>query len=334
MHRLAAIVETWQHQRRTGAVARVIAAEGLGPQQRDQLLVLDGDGRSGGTLLGGAVQPELIAAARTLLEEGRPHRVMSLAVDPGDAAAAGLTCGGSVDVLLQRLDVIPAALWESFADSTSVALVTALDDRLNPIVVHPGGALVGSLGTSGLDTLAQAEAEALLERPGAGVNRVAVGDLELIVEAWDPTPRLLIVGAADLSDALVRQAELLGWHAATVIHADAATARIEQLDHGDAVVVIDHDPFVATPALAAALRRGVGYVGALGSRRTQEHRRQHLREVGTPEPAIDRLHGPAGLDLGGRNPAETAVSIIAEIIATRAGRHGEPLTTTTGRINR
>ena len=110
-------------------------------------------------------------------------------------------------------------------------------------------------------------------------------------------------------------------------------ATIDQLDHGDAVLVIDHYPFVATPALAAALRRGVGYVGALGSRRTQQSRRQHLGDVGITDKQIARPHGPAGLDIGGLNPAETAVSIVAEIIAARSGRTGAPLTTSSVRIN-
>jgi len=99
------------------------------------------------------------------------------------------------------------------------------------------------------------------------------------------------------------------------------------------VVVIDHDPFVATPVLAAALHRGIGYVGALGPRRTQQLRREHLTDVGVTALEIDRLHGPAGLDIGSRTPAETAVSIVAEIIAVRSSRSGAPLTRTLGRIS-
>jgi xanthine dehydrogenase accessory factor len=333
MHRVAALVEAWHHQQRIGAVARVIATEGLGPQHRDELLLLDADGRSGGTLLGGALAPELAAATKELLGSGRPVEVMTLDIDGGDAAAAGLTCGGVVHVMLQRLDQVPERLWESFAAGRSVALVTPLDTDLHPIVVHADGDVDGTLGSSGLDTMVQAEAEALLARPGAGVERLHVGDLELVIEAWDPTPRVVIVGASDLSTAVERQAELIGWTASTVIHVDAATAAIGALDHGDAVLVIDHDPFVATPALAAALQRGIGYVGALGSRRTQLNRRQHLADVGVGEDAIDRLRGPAGLDVGARNPAETAVSIVAEMIAARAERTGAALTDTTGRIN-
>ena len=92
--------------------------------------------------------------------------------------------------------------------------------------MHPGGGLDGTLGSSGLDTMVQAEAEALLAQPGAGVNRLRVGDLDLVIEAWDPTPRVVIVGASDLSAAIERQAELIGWAATTVIHADAATEAV------------------------------------------------------------------------------------------------------------
>jgi xanthine dehydrogenase accessory factor len=333
MQSVAALVEAWHHQQRSGAVARVIATEGLGPQHRDELLLVDADGRTGGSLLGGALRPEVAAAAKELLGSGGALRLLTLDIDGGDATAAGLTCGGVVHLLLQRVDEVPQRLWDSFAAGRLVALVTPLAAGRHPLVVHAGGDLDGTLGSSGLDTIAQAEAEALLARPGAGVERLHVGDLELVIEAWDPTPRVVIVGASDLSAAVVRQAELIGWTASTVIHADAATDAIGALDHGDAVLVIDHDPFVATPALAAALRRRIGYVGALGSRRTQQHRRQLLTDIGVGDDAIDRLRGPAGLDLGARNPAETAVSIVAEMIATRAGRDGAALTASTGGIN-
>ncbi len=201
------------------------------------------------------------------------------------------------------------------------------------MVVHPGGKTVGTLGESGLDTMAQGEAEPLLTHPGESLSRIKVGPLELVIEAWNPVPRLIIVGASDLSIALTRQVELLGWTATTAVGVDAATAAVDELTPANVVIVIDHDPFVATPALAAALRRGIGYVGALGSRRTQQSRREHLAGVGVRDIEIARLHGPTGLDIGPRTPAESAVSIVAEIIAARSDRTGAPLAHTTGRIS-
>ncbi|HEY4333513.1 MAG TPA: XdhC family protein [Ilumatobacteraceae bacterium] len=333
MQTIAAIVEAWVAQRREGAVARVIAAEGLGPRPIDDMIVVDHTGRTAGTLLAGAVQPETIAAACRLLDSTAPHLVISLDVDTVDASAAGLTCGGTVEVVIHRLDVIPPILWDTLAAGKPAALVTALGSDIAPVVIQPGGATTGTLGNSGLDTLAQAEAEPLLSHPGASQARVAVGELELVIESWNPLPRLLILGASDLAVALTRQVELLGWTAITCVHADAAVAAIKELTPADMVLVIEHDPFVATPVLAAALGAGLGYVGALGSRRTQQLRREHLSDVGVRPLEIDRLRGPAGLDIGSRTPAETALSIVSEIIAVRSDRSGAPLTRTTGRIS-
>jgi xanthine dehydrogenase accessory factor len=330
---IAAIVEAWITQHRAGVIARVIGVAGLGPRPSGELLVVDANGRTGGTLLAGAAQAEVIAAARQLLGSDAPYLVISFDIDTVDATAACLTCGGVVEILLQRLDVVPVELWDTLAAGRPAALVTALGAGAAPIVVHPGGAVVGTLGESGLDSLAQAEAEPMLAHAGPSFARIEVGPLQLIIEAWNPVPRLLILGASDLSVALTRQVELLGWTASTAVTADAAIAALGQLSVADVVVVIEHDPFVATPLLGAALRRGIGYVGALGSRRTQQHRREHLADVGVRTLDIGRLHGPAGLDLGSRTPAETAVSIVAEIIAVRSGRTGTPLASTTGRIS-
>ena len=170
--------------------------------------------------------------------------------------------------------------------------------------------------------MVQAEAEALLERPGGGRQpdhrRRPRGRHRGL--GPDAAARRSSAGS-DLSVALERQAELLGWHATTVIHADAATARIEQLDHGDAVLVIDHDP-----------RRHPGARRCAAARCRLRRRAGLASNPGAPPPApratsayrqseIDRLHGPAGLDIGGRNPAETAVSIVAEIIAPAVRPH-------------
>jgi len=332
MQSVAAIAEAWLMQRRTGAIARVIGAEGLGPRPSDEMLLVDVDGRTGGTLLGGAANREVVTAARELLASGAHQVVLRLDIDSGDATAAGLTCGGVVEILVQPLDAVPTQLWDVLAAGRPAALVTTLGVDSDPMVVQPGGARTGTLGQSGLDTLAQAEAEPMLTFPGAARRRLQVGSVELVIESWNPVPRLLIIGASDLSIALTRQVELLGWSASTTIGVDPSVAAVADLSVADVVIVLDHDPFVATPVLAAALRRGIGYVGALGSRRTQQRRRDHLVELGVRAVDIDRLRGPAGLDIGPRTPAETAVSIIAEIIAVRSARSGAPLTSTTGRI--
>lgn len=333
MQATASRVETWLLQRRRAVVVRVIAAQGLGPRLADDVLLVDDRGHTGGGLLGGAVHQELLAAAAQVIVDGAMHVTFELEIDPADATSCGLTCGGRVEILVQQLNAIPQVLWDTLAAGRPAALVTALGTVASPMVVFPGGATAGSLGDSALETIAQAEAEPLLTFPGTATARVAVGRVELVIEAWNPVPRLVVVGASDLSAALTRQVELLGWTASTVVRVDDALATIDTLTPADVVVVIDHDPFVATPALAAALRRGLGYVGALGSRRTQQQRRTLLEDRGLRDVEIDRLRGPTGLDIGARSPAEAAVSIVAEIIAVRSDRSGIPLSQTTTRIS-
>ena len=152
-----------------------------------------------------------------------------------------------------------------------------------------------------------------------------------------PSPRLVVVGAVDTADSLCRMAGALGWRT-VVIDPRGAFATAERIPSAgelvvkwpeegydeielrpeDHVVVLTHDPKLDDPAISGALRRGVGYVGALGSRRTQEKRRDRLRESGITDEQLERISGPVGLDIGAHTPEETAVSILAEIVAVRA----------------
>jgi xanthine dehydrogenase accessory factor len=168
--------------------------------------------------------------------------------------------------------------------------------------------------------------------------------LKVFAEVYGPPPRLVVVGAVDTAQALCAAAKALGWHTIcvdargrfatpermpsadeiVVAWPEPAFAQIA-LDRETAVVVLTHDEKFDIPALATALRTDAFYVGALGSRRAQAKRREKLLEAGLTEAQLDRLRGPAGLDVGAESPAETAVSILAEILAVRAGRLGGPL---------
>ena len=208
------------------------------------------------------------------------------------------------------------------------------------------------------------------EQVGDGVPEEAVGQFDelvrrgrnqlleledgskVVAEWYGPPPRLLVYCAVDTAETLGRAAKLLGW---TTIVADArqkfATAeripsadelivewpeealdRIEP-DHQTAVVVLTHDDKFDEPALKRALETEAFYIGALGSRRNQERRRERLLDAGVPEEALDRISGPCGLDIGADSQPETALSILAEILAVRAGREGGPLRTAKKRIH-
>ena len=208
------------------------------------------------------------------------------------------------------------------------------------------------------------------EQVGDGVPEAALGQFDELVrrgrnrllelddgskvfaEWYGPPPRLFVYGAVDTAESLCRAAKLLGW---TTIVADArqkfATAeRIPSADelivewpeealdrvapdHQTAVVVLTHDDKFDEPALKHALETQAFYVGALGSRRNQERRRERLLEAGVSEQAIERISGPCGLDIGADSQPETALSILAEILAIRADREGGPLKTAKKRIH-
>jgi xanthine dehydrogenase accessory factor len=335
MEQATATARSWQKEGRRAVVARVIATRGLGPRADDELAVVDGAGAIGGSLLSGAIDGQLGAAARGLLAGSEtPARVVELSISDVEADAAGLTCAGQVDVLLQPLDGVPGELWDLLASRQPVALAAALGTTpARAAVFLPGRRRVATLGDDTLDALAQAEADSLFTSPGTKHGRVQNDAADVVVEAWNPAPRVLVLGANALSAALTQQFALLGWSTTTATTSDDALAVIEAFVAGDVVIVLDHSPVVATPVLAGALQRGVGYVGALGSRKTQQARRTQLERAGVSPEQIERLHGPAGLDLGGRSPSETAVSIAAEIIATRSGRSAQALRSTTGSIS-
>jgi xanthine dehydrogenase accessory factor len=335
MQRQAALARSWDHDGRRAAVARVIATEGLGPRAAGDLLLVDDSGTTSGRLLEGTVDAATVAAARTLLERGGPSwRAVQAVIAHDDATAAGLTCGGRATVVVQRLDAIPSHLWDALAHGQPVALVSALTTTAGTLVVQPGEAPQGDLLT--IDPAAAergtAEAAALLARRGVATLQLEQAGSTLVIDVWNPVPRLVILGSGALADALARQADLLEWQPVPSWTAVGTADIIDGLTTADALVVIEHDHEQATPILAAALRAGVGYVGALGSRTTQAERQRHLAATDLTDVQRARLHGPAGLDLGATSPAEAAVSIVAEIIAVRSGRTATPLRTTTGSI--
>src|SRR6476619_7081679 len=214
------------------------------------------------------------------------------------------------------------------------------------VLVFESGEQVGE----GLDD-AVAQFPELIRR---GRNRLL--ELEdgsrVFAEWYGPPPRLFVYGAVDTAEAMCRGAKLLGWHA-IVADARAKFATRERIpsadelivewpqeafaqvrpDHQTAIVVLTHDDKFDEPALIGALETEAFYIGALGSRRNQERRRERLLEAGVSEDALDRIMGPCGLDIGADTQEETALSILGEILAVRAHREGGPLKSAKKRIH-
>jgi xanthine dehydrogenase accessory factor len=177
-------------------------------------------------------------------------------------------------------------------------------------------------------------------------------EVPVYIQAFASPPRMLIFGAIDFSSEMAKVASDIGYvvticdarepfarsarfsqSAEVVVDWPDRHLRGQELGPRDVVLVFTHDPKFDEPALTAALATEAGYVGALGSRRTQERRAERLRDAGLDERSIARIHAPCGLDVGARTPSETAISILAEVIAVRTGRAGESLRDTSGPIH-
>ncbi|MFD9463305.1 XdhC family protein, partial [Streptomyces sp. NPDC060027] len=326
-------------------------------------MLVSEEGRVVGSVSGGCVESAVCAIAEEVLAGAAPT-VERWGVGDEDAFEVGLTCGGTIEVLIREVgpEVPLGRIAADLAAGVPVALVTPVGGGGGLAV--GGGTVTGSLGDPQADRAAALAADGMLGRAASGLvtsGNAADGDIacaperELLVQSFASRPQLLIFGAAEFARPLAGIGAALGHH---VMVCDARPAfaaperfpgadevvtdrpdrwfraREDQFDATTAVCVLTHDHRFDVPVLALALRSRAGYVGAMGSRRTHEDRLARLRAAGTTEAEIARLRSPVGLDLGGRGPEETAVSIMAEIIAVRRGGSGLPLTDRLGPIHR
>ena len=259
-----------------------------------------------------------------------------------------------------------ASVYERLRDAlrteTPVALATVIEGESlgAKLLVQPGQPAVGSLGDPDLDRVVERDALGALEAgltvtrhygPHGEARQTEVG---VFVESFARPARMVIFGAVDFTAALARVAKVLGYHV-TVCDARpvfATPARFPMADEvvvdwpdrylagvgddlgpRDAVCVLTHDHKFDVPAIVGALQTRVGYLGAMGSRRTHAERVDRLREAGVDDAGLARVMAPVGLDIGARTPEETAISICAEIIALRTGRGAPSLRDTEGPIH-
>lgn len=357
MKELLPTLEAWRTEGVGIGRAVVVRTFGSAPRPEGAVLLRADDGRIAGSVSGGCVE----GAAAEEIERARRDghsRVIRYGISDEDAWDVGLACGGTIDVLIEP--VLPASV-ETGARNRSVAIATPLPADAPPadfgpsppgdgappaaqVILSSHGIVEGSLGSPAADAaLLDAAREALLR----GTSRtVEIEGRSVFVEAFPARPRLVVVGAVEVARSLVRFARELGFETIVVDgRASFATPerfppdQVDQLIVGwpdevaeeialgpdDAVAVLTHDVKFDEPAIVEALRRNCRYVGAVGSRKTQGDRRERLREAGVSEEELARLRGPVGLDLGGRAPAETALAIMAEVVANRYGGSGRPM---------
>jgi xanthine dehydrogenase accessory factor len=324
-------------------------------------------GEVAGSVSGGCVEGAVVTEALAILAGEADPRIVTFGYSDDEAFAVGLTCGGTIRLFIEPLDV-DAALGECIRAERPVALVTVIDGpgKGSKLLVRPGEPALGSLGDPDLDRVVGRDALAELEAARSGVRhygpqgQTTPEDLEdspvvlVFVESYAPPPQMWIFGAVDFTAALAKVAKVLGYRV-TVVDAREIFAtrrrfpmadevvvswpsavferRGESLGPRDAVCILTHDPKFDVPAVQGALATDVGYIGVMGSRTTHDKRLQRLLEAGVQPDELDRLMSPIGLDLGARTPEETAISICAEIIASRTGKTAPSLKDSDGPIH-
>jgi xanthine dehydrogenase accessory factor len=313
-------LEGWLAKGERAALATVIDTRRSAPRPLGSRLAVSESGQLFGSVSGGCVESDVAMQAREVIAEGLP-RILPYGIADEDARAVGLPCGGEIDVF-----VAPVSDTELIRRLRR-SVEEGARGRLTTIVEGEGAGAM----TLELDGVAEADRPALVQEDGR----------RLFIEPLAPPPLLLVIGAVDLAESLCALAAELGWRS-VVADPRRALLTAERLpsagslidgwpedalpragtDDQTAVVVLAHDEKIDIPALSWALRSEAFYVGALGSRRTQAQRRERLAEEGLSADELARLSGPAGLDLGGETVEETALSILAEIVAVRRGRGG------------
>jgi xanthine dehydrogenase accessory factor len=333
-------------------------------------MVVAPDGTVSGSVSGGCVEGAVYELATEVMATGTPV-LQRYGVSDDAAFEVGLTCGGILDVFVEPVSQQTFHQLSAIADDidahrpVAVATVIAHPDAAwvgRRLVVHRDES-DGSLGSPRADAAVTDDARGLLASGRSEVltygpdgQRRGEG-MEVFVASHAPRPRMLVFGAIDFAAAVAQQGAFLGYRV-TVCDARpvfatrarfptadevvvdwphrylAAQVEADAVDARTVICVLTHDPKFDVPLLEVALRLPeVVYIGAMGSRRTHEDRLDRLREAGLTEAELARLSSPIGLDLGGRTPEETAVSIAAEIVARRWGGGGRPLAETGGRIH-
>ena len=355
-------LRTWWEDGQPVALATVVDTFSSSPRPPGASMLVGSDDTVVGSVSGGCVEGAVYEVGREVLASGTAE-LAHYGVSDSTAYSVGLSCGGELDVFVERVDRESFPELGDVADDidagrpVAVATVVAHPDPAwvgRRLVVRPDS-VTGELGSDRAHDAVTDDARGLLDHGttealtyGPDGERRGEG-MRVFVASHAPKPRMIVFGAIDFAAAVAEMGHFLGY-AVTVCDARPVFATPARLPAADEVVVswphaylraeaaagridgrtvlcvLTHDPKFDVPLLEVALRLpAVAYVGAMGSRRTHDERLEHLREAGLTEAELSRLSSPIGLDLGGRTPQETAVSIAAEIIAMRWGGRGDRL---------
>ena len=396
----------WEAQGKRAVVARVVGTEGSSPRDPGATMAINDRGEVSGSVSGGCVEGAVVAESLALMgvtelvtESGKSMHleadnlveacptVRTFGYSDDEAFAVGLTCGGTLKILIEpemnEIYHVIADLLGSETPFVRATIVAAKDSTVVPrsgseydtedlspegvnafevfgdlpsvgetqVITNSG--LVSGLIASGelsavilRDSLGALSSSSTMVRHYGRNGQAKLDEVEVLFEVFAPPPRMIIFGAVDFTAALARLAKMLGYRV-TVCDArplfatrqrfpmadevvvdwpDRYLERVgSELGTRDAICVLTHDPKFDVPAISSAVATQVGYIGAMGSRRTNEERNKRLVDFGVDVDQLERVMGPIGLDIGARTPEETAVSIMAEVVSLRAKKRGVSL---------
>jgi xanthine dehydrogenase accessory factor len=357
----ARVALEWLEEGRRVVAATLVETLGSAPLDPGAEMLVDDSGRIEGSVTGGCVEGALVEEAHGVLA-GAPPRVATYGISDQQAADVGLMCGGTVKVFVHELVSVEAmqAVREAVARGEPAALCTLLDGPAAgaKLAVLADRAVGRFDGLGLLEDNVTRDARGFLDEGRSAVRRYSArgetmgSELRVAIHAFATPPRMVVFGAIDFSAALAKAATEIGYrvtivdarrafaasprfaeHAEVVISWPDAYLAGQELGPRDAVLVFTHDAKFDEPALIAALAGGAGYIGALGSRNTHADRERRLREAGMSDEDLARVSSPCGLDIGARTPAETAIAVLAEILALRTQRRGGRLAEAEGPIH-
>jgi xanthine dehydrogenase accessory factor len=361
----AATVIDWLREGRRVAAGLLASVDGSAPLDVGASVYIDEHGRVEGSITGGCVESAVAQEALDIIETGGAPRLQTYGISDELAGTVGLMCGGTVHVFVHELrdearEATIAGL-EAVLQERPAAVATLLDgERAGRKLFVDDERRIGSFGGPALlERNVERESHGLIAHGRStirtfGEDGASLGSgLRVHVTAYADRPRMVIFGAIDFASALAPLAKGVGYRVTIAdprkaflssarfsSHSDTIEAWPDEALEGmtlgprDAVLVFSHDPKLDVPALIAAFRTDAGYIGALGSRKTTADREVRLREAGVSDADIARVHAPCGLDIGASTVEETAVAVLAEIIASGSHRPGIPLREAEGSIRR
>lgn len=357
-------LEIWLQNGHTVALATLVHTQGSSPRETGAVMAVNEKGKVIGSISGGCVEAAVVEVSLEVITERKP-RLVTYGIADELVFEVGLTCGGTIQVFVQPLSLpdnfpsFPLSRIFQALREPSIVLGTIIQGQpMGQQFLIKSDQQEGIFGSDAFKEKVIQDAQALLGQERTAICHYRFSENEyssqvtVFFQSFAPGLRMIIFGAVDFSRSLCQLAKFLGYHV-TICDARSALATAERFPEADTIMatspkqylqkievtertviaVLTHDPKFDVPILTAAVKTQAAYIGAMGSRQATQDRRKRLQAAGLTPEEIDRIHAPIGLDLGARNPQETAVSIMAEIIAYSNGRLGEPLSSNENAIH-